>query len=160
MIFLELLSRYSKFYPVDITAARIPRERILKSIHNSESLDYNTKFINTLPDIYEDANNDVTSESEEINIFIPLKNLSNFIFSLDFSMINTDIELIFKWSRDCVLTSKSARRGLSAGDDAALLPAVNEINRPKDLKFNITDCTLYVPLVTLQERYDMNYLKI
>ena len=72
-------------------------------------------------------------------------------------MTNTDIELIFKWSRDCVLTSKSVRRGLPAGDDAALLPAVNEINRPKDLKFNITDCTLYVPLVTLQERYDMNY---
>ena len=72
-------------------------------------------------------------------------------------MINTDIELIFQWSRDCVLTSKSTRRGLPAGDDVALLTAVNEINRPKDLKFNITDCKLYVPLVTLQERYDMNY---
>ena len=63
-------------------------------------------------------------------------------------MINTEIELILKWSQNCVLTSKSSRRGLPAGDYAAALPAVNEINRRKDLKFSITDCKLYVPVVT------------
>ena len=57
------------------------------------------------------------------------------------------------------MTSKSTRRRLPADDDAATLPAVDEINRPKDLKFNITDCKLYVPVVTLQEKYDNEILK-
>ena len=32
--------------------------------------------------------------------------------------------------------------------------AVNAINRPTTLKFNITYCKLYVPVVTLQEKYE------
>ena len=31
---------------------------------------------------------------------------------------------------------------------------MNAINRPEDLKFNIRDCKLYVPAVTLQEKYE------
>ena len=69
-------------------------------------------------------------------------------------MINTEIELILKWSTNGVLTSKSTREGLPAGADATALPAVAAINRPKDLKFNIADCKLYVPVVTLQEKYE------
>ena len=133
---------------------------MLKSIHDSERFDYKTKFINPSLGINDGANNDVTTESEEIKIIVPLKNLSNFIFSLDFLMINTEIELILKWSQNCVLTLKSLRRGLMMRfDDAAALPAVNEINRPKDLKFNLTDCKLYAPVVTLQEKYDNELLK-
>ena len=162
--FLKTIGSFWNYYPdmpnsgyvynAGITAACIPRERLLKSIHNSKSLDYKTKFINTLPGIGDNANNDVTSESEEIKIVIPLKNLSNFIFSLNFLMINTEIELILKWSTSGVLTSKSTREGLPAGADAAALPAVAAINRPKDLKFNIADCKLYVAVVTLQEKYE------
>ena len=69
----------------------IPTERIAESICESESFDYKAKFINPLPSVNDDANNDVTKESEEIKIVIPLKNLSNFIFSLDFLMINSEI---------------------------------------------------------------------
>ena len=64
------------YNPNNITAARIPRERILKSIHNSESFDYKVKFINPLPGINDDANNDVTTESEEIKIIVPLRNFT------------------------------------------------------------------------------------
>ena len=135
------------------------RERIFKSIHNSESFNYKTKFINPLPGIHDDANNDVISESEEIKVVIPLKNLSNFIFNLEFLMINTEIELILKWSQNCVLTSKSTRNALSQSDDNPPLPAVAEINRAKDLKFNITGCKLYIPVVTLQQKYDNELLK-
>ena len=71
-------------------------------------------------------------------------------------MINTDIELILKRSQNCALTSKSIRPGLAVEGD---LPAVNEINRLKDLKFNIADCKLYVPVVTLQEQYDYELLE-
>ena len=71
-------------------------------------------------------------------------------------MINTEIKLFLKWSQNCVLTSKATRNNLPTDND---LPAVAEINRPKDLKFNITDCKLYVPVVTLQEKYDNELLK-
>ena len=54
------------------------------------------------------------------------------------------------------MTSKATRNGLPAGNN---LPAVAEINRPKDLKFNITDCKLYVPVVALHEKYDNELLK-
>ena len=89
---------------------RIERERTFESIYNSESFDYKTKFINLLPGIDDGANNNVTRESEEIKIVIPSKNLSNFIFILDFLMINTEIELILKWSQNCILASKLTRK--------------------------------------------------
>ena len=69
-------------------------------------------------------------------------------------MINTEIEFILKWSQNCVLDEKVEREELAAGDNAAALPAVGAISRPKDLKFNITDCKLYVPVVTFQEKYE------
>ena len=68
-------------------------------------------------------------------------------------MINTEIELILKWSQNCVLTGKVTREALPASNPAADLPVITAINRPKDLKFNITDCKLYVPVVTSQEKY-------
>ena len=45
------------------------------------------------------------------------------------------------------------REELAQGDDAAAEPAVTGIDTPSDLKFSITDCTLYVPVVTLQIEY-------
>ena len=51
--------------------------------------------------------NDV--ELPNIKIMVPLKNLSNFIFSLNFLMINTEIELILKWSQNWVLGEKVFR---------------------------------------------------
>ena len=136
-----------------IIADCIPRERIYRSIYGSESFDYKTKFINPLPGVDYDANNDVTRESEEIKIIVPLNYCTNFL------MINTEIELILKWSPNCVLTSKAIRRGLPAGYAAAVLPLVPEINRPKGLEFNINDCKLYVPVVALQETYDNELLE-
>ena len=79
-------------------------------IKDSGSFDYKTKLIDTLLGAADLANgNDVETESEDIKIIVPLKNLSNFIFSLNFLMINTGIELILKWSQNCVLTGKATR---------------------------------------------------
>ena len=36
---------------------------------------------------------------------VPLKNISNFMFN--FLLINSEIELILKWTEDCVLTEKA-----------------------------------------------------
>ena len=74
-------------------------------------------------------------------------------------MINTEIELILKWSQNCVLTGKATREAKAeapAGPNN--IPpqqnAVPAVNRTKDLKFNITDCKLYVSVLTLQEKYE------
>ena len=61
--------------------------------------------------------------------------------------------MILKWSQNCVLTEKVYRDAVAKGDDPTAEPAINAINTPSDLKFNITDCKLYVPVVTLQTEY-------
>ena len=67
------------------------RTKVFYLIRNSESSNYKTKLVGNLPD-----GNDV--ELDNIKFVVPLKNLSSFNFNLDFLMINTDIELILKWS--------------------------------------------------------------
>ena len=95
-------------------------------------------MIGNAPGVADPANGDDTGrELEDIKIVVPLKNISNFVFNLYFLLINSETELILKWT----------------GDDPAVEPAVNSINRPKDLKFSVTDCNLYVPVVTLQTEY-------
>ena len=49
-----------------------------------------------------------------------------------------------KWSKNCVLTSKATRE---ADPDAD--PPVLAIKNPTDAQLLITDCKLYVPVVTL-----------
>ena len=91
-------------------------------------------MIGNAPGVADPANgNDTERELEDIKIVVPLKNISNFVFNLYFLLINSETELILKWTEDCVLTEKETRKELPAGDDPAVEPAVNSINRPKDL---------------------------
>ena len=72
-------------------------------------------------------------------------------------LINSEIELILKWSQNCVLTEKATREAkdeIPAQSDNPLVPAVAAILTSSDLKFNITGCKLYVPVVTLQAEYE------
>ena len=101
---------------------------------------------------------DGNAELSNKKIIIPLKNLSNFIFNLNFLMINTEIELTLKWSQNSDLTQKAFREGKEATQNPVQAVAP-EINIPSDLKFNITDCKLYIPVVTLQEKYDCELLE-
>ena len=66
---------------------------------------------------------------KDVEIIVPLKNLSNFWRTLEMSLINYDISLHLKWSKNCILV---------AG------PAANQSPR-----FQINDTKLYVPFVTL-----------
>ena len=61
--------------------------------------------------------------------------------------------------KNCLVTQKVFREGKDAEVGPPVLNAVVGINTPSDLKFNITDCKLYVPVVTLQEKYDNELLK-
>ena len=56
------------------------------------------------------------------------------MFNLNFLLINSEIELILKWTEDCALTEKAAKEELPVGDNPAAEPAVNAINRPKRFK--------------------------
>ena len=49
------------------------------------------------------------------------------------------------------MNEKATRAQLPPG--GAGVDAVPAINRPKHLKFSITDCKLYVPVVTLQTQH-------
>ena len=82
------------------------RTKIFYPIKNLESFDYKNRIIgslgNNLPVVYYL----VKAELRDIKIVVPLKNLRNFMFNLDFLMINAEIEVILKWTEDCVLTEK------------------------------------------------------
>ena len=132
------------------------RQRIIYPIKDSASFNYKTKLVGNVDAVADAADNDVKTDLEDIKIVVPLKNLSNFMFSLDFLLINSEIELILKWTQNCLLTEKATRAQLPPGAGVDAVPA---INRPKDLKFSITDCKLYVHVVTLQTQHQNQLYK-
>ena len=122
-----------------------PSERIIGigdnainiSIRNSKSFNYKTNIIGNL-DIGEDENDD-------IEIAIQLKYLGNFWRSLDIPLINCEITLILSWYKECVLVGRALRNA----PDPQPNPPIAAIESPTSEKFEITDCKLYVPVVTL-----------
>ena len=124
------------------------RDRIFYPIKDSESFNYKTKLVGNLPA----GNNE--AELEDVKIVVPLKNLRDFMFNLVILLINAEIELILTWSQNCILTGRAHKNAIEEGGDPATEPTFNAINTPSDLKFNITDCKLYVPVVTLQSEYE------
>ena len=130
------------------------RQRIIYPIKDSESFNYKTKLIANVPGVADTADGDyIDRELQDIKIVVPLKNISNFMFNLDILLINSEIELILKWTEDCALTEKATREFKAAEDGPPALDEVPAINRPKHLKFSVIDCKFYVPVVTLQTEY-------
>ena len=52
---------------------------------------------------------EVSNTEKKIEIFVPLKQLSNIWRTIDMSLINCGINLILAWSENYVITSKAAR---------------------------------------------------
>ena len=113
------------------------------SIRNSKSFNYKSKILGTL------AAGEL--EKDEVEIAIPLKYLGNFWRSLDMPLINCEITLVLSWYKECVLVGRAHR-----GPPAAA-PAF--ITFPENAKFEITDCKLYVPVVTLSAENDNKLLE-
>ena len=80
------------------------RQRIIYPIKDPDSFNYKTKLVGNDDTVADAADNDVKTELEDIKIVVPLKDISNFMFNLDFLLINSETELILKWTEDCVLT--------------------------------------------------------
>ena len=112
------------------------------STRNSESFDYKTKILASL------AAGEL--EKDDVEVAIPLKYLGNFWRSLDIPLINCEITLILTWYKECVLVGRALRNAL----DPQPNPPIAAIESPTSVKFEITDCKLYVPVVTLSaEKY-------
>ena len=116
------------------------------SIKDAKSFDYKTSIKGKLEGNY--------VEKDDIEIVVPLEYLSNFWRTLDILVINCEISLALTWSENCVTTSKATR---DADPDAD--PAVAGINNPTNTVFKITNCELYVPVVTLLAEDDNELLE-
>ena len=117
------------------------------SIKDSKSFDYKTGLVSKL-----EGNN---TELKNIKIALHVKYLGRFFKLLCIYLINCELSLDVKWSKNCVLTSKVYRE---ADDDAN--PPVVGINNPTNAEFSITDCKLYVPVVTLPTEYENKLFKM
>ena len=113
------------------------------SIKDSKSFDYKTSITGKLEGI---------NTSKDVEIVVPLKNLSNFWRTLDIPLINCEINLILTWSEKCVITSKATRDAVPAQGGN---PAVAAVNNPTNTTFKITDTKLHVPVVTLSTEDDV-----
>ena len=133
------LFNYYRDEPSEITVGA-DNNAINISIRNSKSFDYKTEITGSL-----DAGED---EKEDVTITIPLKYLGNFWRSLDIPLINCEITLILSWYEEIVLVGRAFRG-----------PPAAAINSPTDAKFEITDCKLYVPVVTLSAENDNKLLE-
>ena len=112
------------------------------SIRNSKSFDYKTKIVGTLA---------ANVLEKEVTIAIPLKYLGNFWRSSDIPLINCEITLSLSWYKECILVGRAFRDPPAA--------AANHTNSPTSAKFEITDCKLYVPVVTLSAENDDKLLE-
>ena len=126
------------------------------SINNSASYDYKAKIAEKVAAyMTNDAigNDNHELPEVEVKIIVPLKHLGNFWRELNMPLVNCDVELKLKWNKNCVLVNKATR------DEAG---AVVEIDTPKNATLTVTDCKLYVPVVTLRavdENKFLNNLK-
>ena len=116
------------------------------NVVNSEAFKYknkitgNTYNVNAGADGY-DVNKNGT---QKIELAIPLKYLGNFWRALNIPLISCEVFLELKWNKNCVITSLE-RRQVDAGR-----PVVRD-NAPTGATLSITDCKLYVPVVTLSK---------
>ena len=75
------------------------------------------------------GNTPSAGNTKDVEIIVPLKYLSNFWRTLEMPLINCEVNLILKWSKDCVITN-------STGEG----------------KFAVTETKLYVPVVPLSTK--------
>ena len=97
------------------------------NLADSESFKFTVKIRGKTP------NND---NEKDIEIMVPLKDLSNFWRTLELPLINCEVNLILTWSSTCVITNSTG-----AGT------------------FEITDTKLYVPVVTLSTKENAKLLQ-
>ena len=124
-----------------------------RNVVNSNAFKYKNKIIrNTYNVDAAVASCDAKKEgTQEIELAIPLKYLGNFWRALNIPLISCEVSLELKWNKNCVITSLK-NRIINAG------PPVIRGNEPKSATLSITDCKLYVPVVTLSKDDEIKLL--
>ena len=102
----------------------VPVNNAELTIDNSQSFNYKAALVGKTAN-----HNDGKSSVKDAKIVVPLKYLSNFWRSLEMPLINCKVYLELNWTEECILSS--------AGNTS---------------KFEITDATLHVPIVTLSTK--------
>ena len=85
---------------------------------------------------------------KSIELAISLKYLGNFWRALNIPLISCGVSLELKWNKNCVITSIQHEINLDGGNTEASTGAT----------LSITDCKLYVPVVTLSEDDEIKLL--
>ena len=89
--------------------------------------------------------------TQKIELAIPLKYLGNFWRALNIPLISCEVFLELKWNKNYVITSLE-RKQVDVG------PPVVRDNAPTGAALSITDCKLYVPIVTLSKDDEIKLL--
>ena len=100
----------------------------------------NTYNVNAGADGY-DVNKNGT---RKVELAIPLKYLGHIWRALNIPLFSCEVFLELNWNKKCVITSLEQRQ-VDAG------PPVVRDNAPTGATLSITDCKLYVPVVTLSK---------
>ena len=108
---------------------------------NSNTFKYKNKII-------DNTNNQRT---KDIELAIPLKYLGNFWRALNIPLISCEVSLELKWDKNCVITSLEQRVIADANPQA-------RDNAPTGATLALTDCKLYVPVVTLSKDDEIKLL--
>ena len=117
-----------------------------RNVVNSEVFKYKNKITGSTYNVNAGAQGcDVNKNgTQKIELAIPLKYLGNFWRALNIPLISCEVFLELKWNKNCVITSLE-RRQVDAG------PPVVRDNAPTGATLSMTDCKLYVPVVTLSK---------
>ena len=124
-----------------------------RNVVNSEAFKYKNKITGNIYNVDAGAEGyDINKNAtQKIEIAILLKYLGNFWKALNIPLINCEVFLELKWHKNCVITSLE-RRQVDAG------PPVVRDNAPTSATLNITDCKLYVPVVSLSKDDEIKLL--
>ena len=124
-----------------------------RNVVNSEAFKYKNKITGNTYNVDAGAQGyDVNKNgTQKIELAIPLKYLGNFWRALNIPLISCEVFLERKWNKNCVITSLE-RRQVGAG------PPVVRDNAPTGATLSITDCKLYVPVVTLSKHDEIKLL--
>ena len=120
---------------------------------NSDTVRYKNKITGNTYNVDGDAQGyDINKNgTQKIELPIPLKYLGNFWRALNIPLICCEVFLELKWNKNCVITS-SERIQVDAG------PPIVRDNAPTGATLSITDCKLYVPVVTLSKDDEIKLL--
>ena len=132
-----------------------------RTVVNSEAFKYKNKKIgntynvdSTIPNPAGDERIDNpnyvqnNSGTKNVKLAIPLKYLGNFRIPLNIPLTSGEVSLELKWNKNCVITSLQQAVVLDGNDTA----------EPTGEILNITDCKLYIPVVTLSKDDEIKLL--